>query len=138
MLRVIFGSQDGSLNELRRIVPPLVSMGSTLAVLPVPRSVRRRIKNRYTPWGRFLEQRDAYHELIRRLVEMRKADPDFDSRDDILTSLLKSRYEDGSAMSVKEIADEVLTLLAAGMKPRPRRWLGRSSGSHVIPMCSPR
>lgn len=114
MLRVIFGNQDGSLNELRRIVPPLVSMGSTLAVLPVPRSVRRRIKGRYTPWGRFLEQREAYHELIRHLVEMRKADPDFDSRDDILTSLLKSRYEDGSAMSVKEIADEVLTLLAAG------------------------
>lgn len=35
-------------------------------------------------------------------------------RDDLLTMLLNSRYDDGSAMPVKQIRDEVMALLVAG------------------------
>ncbi|MFL0181639.1 cytochrome P450 [Mycobacterium sp. SMC-15] len=114
MLRVVFGANGDHLNELRQLVPPLVQLGSRLAVLPVPRFIRRRVRGHRTPWGRFRERRQAYHDAIGRLVENVKADPEFDTRTDILSLLLRAVYDDGSAMTPKEIADELLTLLAAG------------------------
>ena len=39
---------------------------------------------------------------------------DFDERDDMLALLLRSTYEDGTAMSRQDISDELLTLLGAG------------------------
>ena len=43
-----------------------------------------------------------------------KADPHLEARDDVLALLLRSTYEDGTVMSNRDIADELLTLLAAG------------------------
>ncbi|MGV0746547.1 cytochrome P450 [Mycolicibacter minnesotensis] len=114
MLRVVFGARGDHLNELRQLVPPLVQLGSRLAVLPVPRFIRHRVRGHRTPWGRFRESRQAYHDAIGRLVENVKSDPEFDARTDILSLLLRAVYDDGSAMTLKEIADELLTLLAAG------------------------
>ena len=38
----------------------------------------------------------------------------FDERNDVLTLMLQARYEDGSPISDDHVADELLTLLAAG------------------------
>ena len=73
-----------------------------------------RTYGRYSPWGRLAAYRRQYDAVIDRLIDTVKADPDFESRDDVLTLLLRSTYEDGSAMSRRDIADELLTLLAAG------------------------
>ncbi|MDT5130212.1 MAG: cytochrome family [Mycobacterium sp.] len=110
ILRAVFGADGEQLDELRRIIPPWVTLGSRLAVLPVP----SRTYGRYSPWGRLAAYRRKYDAVIDRLIDSVKADPDFEARDDILTLLLRSTYEDGSAMSRRDIAHELLTLLAAG------------------------
>jgi len=110
ILRAVFGAEGEQLDELRRIIPPWVTLGSRLAVLPRP----KRTLGRYSPWGRLAEYRRQYDEVIDELIDRVKADSEFDSRGDVLALLLRSTYEDGSAMSRSHIADELLTLLAAG------------------------
>ena len=110
ILRAVFGADGEQLDELRRIIPPWVTLGSKLALLPAP----SRTYGRLTPWGRLAAYRRTYDGIIDRLIDTVKADPNFDTRDDVLTMLLRSTYADGSAMSRRDIADELLTLLAAG------------------------
>lgn len=110
ILRAVFGADGAHLDELRRIIPPWVTLGSRLSVLPTP----QRTYGRFTPWGRLAAYRRAYDEVIGQLIDAVQADPDLESRDDVLALLLRSSYEDGSTMSRKDIGDELLTLLAAG------------------------
>ncbi|MBY0290225.1 MAG: cytochrome P450 [Mycobacteriaceae bacterium] len=110
ILRAVFGADGEQLDELRRIIPPWVTLGSRLAVVPIP----TRDYGRFSPWGRLAEYRRRYDDVIGRLIDHVKADPNLDSRDDVLALLLRSTYEDGSAMSRSDIGDELLTLLAAG------------------------
>lgn len=110
ILRAVFGADGQQLDELRRIIPPWVTLGSRLAVVPMP----TRDYGRFSPWGRLAEYRRRYDDVIGRLIDHVKADPNFDSRDDVLALLLRSTYEDGSEMSRSDIGDELLTLLAAG------------------------
>lgn len=110
ILRAVFGAEGEKLDELRRIIPPWVTLGSRLATIPNP----PRMFGGWTPWGRIAEYRRRYDEVIDRLIDEVKADPRFDERDDVLALLLRSTYEDGTEMTRQEIADELLTLLAAG------------------------
>jgi cytochrome P450 len=110
ILRAVFGADGEQLDELRRIIPPWVTLGSRLAVLPNP----TRDYGRFSPWARLARYRSQYDAVIDQLIERIESDPDFEHRDDILALLLRSTYEDGSAMSRKDIGDELLTLLAAG------------------------
>jgi len=110
ILRAVFGADGEQLDDLRRIIPPWVTLGSRLAVLPTP----SRSYGRFSPWGRLAAYRRDYDAVIDRLIDSVQADPNFEHRDDVLTLLLRSTYEDGSAMSRSDIADELLTLLAAG------------------------
>ena len=110
ILRAVFGADGERLDELREIIPPWVTLGSKLAVMPAP----SRDLGRFSPWGKLAGYRRQYDAVIDRLVEDVRADPDFDTRDDVLALMLRSTYEDGSAMSQRDIADELLTLLAAG------------------------
>jgi cytochrome P450 family 138 len=110
ILRAVFGAEGAELDELRRILPPWITLGSRLAVLPKP----SRTYGRYSPWGRMAEWRRKYDVLLDKLIEHERADPNFEHRTDVLALMLRSSYEDGSAMSRKDIGDELLTLLAAG------------------------
>ncbi len=110
ILRAVFGADGEQLDELRRIIPPWVTLGSRLAVLPTP----TRDYGRFSPWARLARYRRQYDAVIDQLIERIESDPEFEHRDDILALLLRSTYEDGSAMSRKDIGDELLTLLAAG------------------------
>ncbi|MDY6999056.1 MAG: cytochrome P450 [Actinomycetota bacterium] len=110
ILRAVFGADGTHLDELRGIIPPWVTLGSRLAQVPTP----SRTYGRFSPWGRLAAYRRRYDEVIGRLIDAVQADPDFDTRDDVLAMLLRSSYEDGSSMSRQDIGDELLTLLAAG------------------------
>jgi cytochrome P450 family 138 len=110
ILRAVFGAEGAELDELRRILPPWVTLGSRLATLPKP----SRIYGRYSPWGRLAEWRRRYDVILDKLIEDERADPNFENRTDVLALMLRSTYEDGSAMSRNDIGDELLTLLAAG------------------------
>jgi cytochrome P450 family 138 len=110
ILRAVFGAEGADLDQLRQIIPPWVTLGSRLAVVPKP----KRTFGRYSPWGRLIEWRRRYDAVLDKLIADERADPNFDSRTDVLALMLRSTYEDGSAMSRKDIGDELLTLLAAG------------------------
>ena len=110
ILRAVFGAEGAELDELRRIIPPWVTLGSRLASLPKP----SRTYGRYSPWGRLAEWRARYDAIIDKLIDDELCDPYFEDRNDVLALMLRSTYEDGSAMSREDIGDELLTLLAAG------------------------
>lgn len=110
ILRAIFGAEGAELDKLRTGLPKWVTLGSRLAALPIP----IRPYGRFTPWGRLAAWRAEYETVLDKLIEDVRADPDFESRSDVLTLLLNSSYEDGTAMTRQEIGDELLTLLAAG------------------------
>ncbi|WP_067976757.1 cytochrome P450 [Mycolicibacter icosiumassiliensis] len=110
ILRAIFGAEGAELDKLRVGLPKWVTLGSRLAALPIP----VRGYGRFTPWGRLATWRAEYETVLDKLIEDVRADPDFENRTDVLTLLLNSSYEDGTAMTRQEIGDELLTLLAAG------------------------
>src|SRR5690606_439856 len=51
--------------------------------------------------------------IVYEIIEDRRLNPG-EHRDDLLTMLLNARYDDGTAMPVKQIRDEVMALLVAG------------------------
>jgi cytochrome P450 family 138 len=110
ILRAVFGAEGAELDELRRIIPPWVTLGSRLATLPKPPTAYLR----FTPWGRLAQWRARYDAVVDKLIDDEHSDPYFDDRNDVLALMLRSTYEDGSAMSREDIGDELLTLLAAG------------------------
>ncbi|BBZ42601.1 cytochrome P450 [Mycobacterium conspicuum] len=110
ILRAVFGADGAELDELREIIPPWVTLGSRVAALPKP----KRSYGRYSPWGRMDRWRRQYDVVIDKLIANEQADPNFADRTDVLALMLRSTYDDGPVMSRKDIADELLTLLAAG------------------------
>ncbi|MBW0019030.1 MAG: cytochrome P450 [Mycobacterium sp.] len=110
ILRAVFGADGAELDELRRLIPPWVTLGSRLAAVPKP----QRSYGRYSPWGRLAEYRRQYDLVIDKLIDAERADPGFTDRTDVLALMLRSSYDDGTVMSRKDIGDELLTLLAAG------------------------
>jgi cytochrome P450 len=110
ILRAVFGADGEELQRLREILPPGIKLGSNLALIPVPQWDWRR----WSPWGRFLQYRREYDAIVDRLIAKALADPGLAERDDVLALMLQSSYDDGSPMSRDEIADELITMLAAG------------------------
>jgi cytochrome P450 family 138 len=110
ILRAIFGAEGANLETLQRIIPPWVTLGSRLAVVPTP----TRDLGAWTPWGRLAAYRRQYNAVVDQLIDRARQDPALDERTDVLALLLRSTYEDGTPMSRSEIGDELLTLLAAG------------------------
>ncbi|MFI7665713.1 cytochrome P450 [Nocardia sp. NPDC049526] len=110
ILRAVFGAEGKEFDELRELLPKLVLVGSALAALPTPPN----FLGRYGPWGRFAAYRRDYDEIVGRLIDRAATDEQLADRDDVLAMMLQARYDDGTAMTRSEIADELLTLLSAG------------------------
>lgn len=66
-----------------------------------------------TPWTRMLAARRALDQIIYGEIGRRRAHPD-PERTDVMSMLLAARDEDGSALSDREVRDQVMTLLFAG------------------------
>jgi cytochrome P450 family 138 len=110
ILRAVFGAEGAEFEALRRLMPAMVALGSKLAVLPVPRTDL----GRWSPWGRFNAGRREFDGLVDTLIAKALADPRLAERDDVLAIMLQARYDDGERMSNKQVADQLVTLLAAG------------------------
>ncbi|HEY3732626.1 MAG TPA: cytochrome P450 [Streptosporangiaceae bacterium] len=110
ILRAVFGAEGDEFEALRELMPPWVALGSRLAVLPLPRTDQWR----WTPWGRFTARRRDFDAIIDRLIARALADPALAERGDVLSVMLQARYDDGERMTNREIADQLVTLLAAG------------------------
>jgi cytochrome P450 len=111
ILRTVFGAEGTALNELRDCLPQMVLYASRLAVMP---PVVRRDFGPRSPGRKLAENRRRYDEIIARLIADIRNDPAFEQRTDVLSLLLQARYDDGSPIADDHVADELLTLLAAG------------------------
>jgi len=111
ILRAVFGARGPALEELRELLPVMVLRSSRLVVLP---PVARRDFGPLSPGARVHKLRERYDRIIAGLIADARSDPQLLERSDVLALLLAARYEDGSAISDDHIADELLTLLAAG------------------------
>ncbi len=111
ILRAVFGVREGERMDLyRERIPPLAETTSVLNWLPF----MDRDLGGITPAARFRRALAAVDELIYAEIADRRAAPDGDERDDVLSLLLRARHEDGSAMTDTELRDELMTLLTAG------------------------
>ena len=106
ILRAVFGAEGAEFAELRELLPRLVSVGSRLAVLPVPRRL-----GRFGPWARFQAIRAS---TTRSSTGCRRRPVTPTTATTCSSMMLAARYEDGSPMTRGQIADQLLTLLAAG------------------------
>ncbi|GAY13912.1 cytochrome P450 [Mycobacterium sp. shizuoka-1] len=111
ILRTVFGAEGAAFDELREQLPKAVVVGSRLAVLP--KFFRRDFGPR-SPGGAMRRYRRRYDEIVDSLIADARNDPGFEHRADVLSLMLRARYEDGSAIPDRHIADELLTLLTAG------------------------
>jgi hypothetical protein len=111
ILRAVFGAEGPALDELRELIPPAVKIASRIALLP---PIVWRDLGPFSPGRRFLRYRRRIDPIIDALIAEARADPAFEERSDVLTLLLRARYEDGEPIPDRHIVNELLTLLAAG------------------------
>jgi cytochrome P450 len=112
ILRAVFGLHNGDeLDKLRPLVRDLVdTTRSRAAMIPW---LRREMGGR-SPWGHFVATRQRTDALLFDVIRQRQNDPDVAQRDDVLSMLVQARDENGEAMTVEELRDELMTLLLAG------------------------
>jgi cytochrome P450 len=103
ILRSMFGDEPSALNELRSVVPTMVTVGSFLHQLP---SIVRRDFGRWSLGGRLLQYRRRFDAVIDSLIAQARSDPAFEERSDVLALLLRARYENGEPIPDRHIADE--------------------------------
>jgi cytochrome P450 len=118
ILRAVFGLDPGPrLDALRSRLSALAAYGDkpiTMLLPPPPDNVAP-VLDRIGPAKGFVRLRNEIDALLFELIEERRADEAGNSeRDDVLSTLLEARHEDGSPMSDQELRDELMTLLLAG------------------------
>jgi cytochrome P450 len=111
IMRATFGDWADALDELRVVIPPLITLGSLLQRMP---PLVRREYGRWSPGSRLASYRSRFDAVIESLMADARADPALAERSDVLAQLLQARYENGEPISDGHIADELLTLVAAG------------------------
>jgi cytochrome P450 len=112
IIQAVLGVREPArLEEVRTTLRTLLSdimspQSAALLVLLGPRRFRRLplVRKGLAPTDGML-----YDEIARR-----RADPDLEDREDILSLLLQARHEDGQPMTDVELRDELVTLLVAG------------------------
>jgi cytochrome P450 family 110 len=67
----------------------------------------------WSPWGRFLRQRQQIDQLLYAEIAERREQPHL-NRIDILSLLMSARDEEGNSMTDQQLRDELMTLLLAG------------------------
>jgi cytochrome P450 len=111
ILRAMFGTEGPAMDELRGLLPPLVTMVGAIAVLP---PVMRRDLGPWSPGGRFLRYRRGFDGVVDSLIADARADPALEERNDVLALLVQARSDNGEPIPDRHIADELLTLVASG------------------------
>jgi cytochrome P450 family 135 len=112
IMRAVFGITEVSrLEHVRQLLRGMIEWTTDprrlamLALLGPARIARNRM---------FRGVMDPVDEAILQEIARRRHEPDLAEREDILSLLIRARYEDGSSMSDADLRDELMTLLVAG------------------------
>jgi len=111
IMRAVFGITDAQRRESLRegLLAVLAESASPVAfglTLPVVKELPH--------YRRFASKVARTDELLAEEIAERRADPDLESREDILSMLVSAEFDDGTKMSDRELRDQLLTLLLAG------------------------
>ena len=114
ILRVVFGVSDGPrLDRLRDLLRNLLtetgSNGIQLRAL-----LLRRLGRASDVWGRFEDRLREVDELLFAEIADHRERDDLEERDDILSSLILARFDDGEGLTDTDLRDQLMTLLLAG------------------------
>ena len=110
IIRVVFGVQsEERVAELKRQIKAFV--GSFHPVLGFTKLLQRPLLG-LSPWNRFLKARDEFHESLDREIGSHRGCPVM--QDNVLSSLMHSKYEDGQDATNSNIRDQLVTMLLAG------------------------
>ena len=115
ILSAVFGMHKGQrFEQLRQLLTSLLdSISSPLnSSLIFFHSLQRDLGS-WSPWGRFLRQKQQIDQLLYAEIQQRREQPD-PSRTDILSLLMSVRDEAGQLMTDVELRDQLMTLLLAG------------------------
>ncbi|NJO71690.1 MAG: cytochrome P450 [Oscillatoriales cyanobacterium RM1_1_9] len=115
ILQAVFGIYSGERYDLlkRSIASMLSVTNSPLSSSLLFFSFLQQDLGSWSPWGRFLRQRQQIDQLLFTEIAERRQHPDED-RTDILSLMMAARDEQGQPMRDEELRDELLTLLFAG------------------------
>jgi cytochrome P450 len=111
MLRALFGAEGSALEELRRLFPPAIALGSRIALMP---PIVRGDFGRWSPWRRYLQYRRRIDAVIDSLIAEVRTDPAPQERTDVLGLLVQARYDNGEPIPDPHIAQDLVILVAAG------------------------
>ncbi|KAA0019419.1 cytochrome P450 [Antrihabitans cavernicola] len=111
ILEAVFGVDSHARRDeyTRTVADFLGSYTGALMLAPV---LRRSLLG-HGPWDRFVRLRAEFDALLAEDVAHRRSEVDSD-RTDILSMLLASRYEDGSAIDDADLREQLRSLLVAG------------------------
>ena len=112
ILRVVFGVTDPArLERLRELLPRLLEGTASIALSLRVMLARRR--GRPDPLASFADLSAEIDEVLMEDIAARR-NGGGNQRGEVLSLLLAARLEDGSAMSDRELRDQLVTLLLAG------------------------
>jgi hypothetical protein len=110
ILRTVFGVADHQVDAFSKAITLVAQTGNALIWFPP----LRREFGRFSPAARFRRVREAADALIHEQIDSRRALPEEERGDDVLSVLLSARHDDGTPMTNEELRDELMTLLGAG------------------------
>jgi cytochrome P450 len=109
--RAVFGVYEPE--RVERLRAAMLAVIDTQALFFLPDALLRG-RARLTPGGWLNRRLQAADALLYEEIARRRAEPDLESRDDVLSLLLRARDEEGRPMRDVELRDELMTMLAAG------------------------
>jgi cytochrome P450 len=111
IIRAVFGVEDEDRRErLRRLLRGVVATTQSPVAFAFTFPGLRRLPF-YRRTEAMLVETD---EILQAEIAERRADPNLDQRDDILSLMVAARFEDGEGMEDRELRDQLMTLLLAG------------------------
>jgi len=116
ILRAVFGVDEGAtFTRVREHVERFVAQANGPSAPFIALKPFQIDLGRWTPWGRFVRNRDAIRAILLEEIARRRAEGTA-GRSDILSLLVDARDEAGAPMSDAELLDEMFTLLMAGQE----------------------
>ena len=113
ILRAVFGvTEEARLAPMREVLGELAH--KTASPWRQLLGLASQRFGRWGPWRFFEDMMGRVDARIYEEIRARRADPDLDQREDILSMLIVARFEDGGEMSDSELRDQLVTLLLAG------------------------
>ncbi len=114
ILQIVFGKNDSArLQQLQRVASGLLAViGTPVSSMVAFFPSLQRDWGRWSPWGRFLSLRAELDRLI--FAEVRDRQASGAEGEDLIALLLASRDEQGNPPDIRQIRDDLVSLLVAG------------------------